>query len=70
MLKRKGEIMNNELVVVPENGMWVVKRNNIIHSIHTKKEAAVKVAKVLAHNHRTELVIHRRNGEVLRTRPL
>lgn len=62
--------MKNELQVIPENGMWVVKKNNVIHSIHVKKEAAVKVAKILAHNLHTELLIHRRNGDVIRTRPL
>ncbi|RPI73681.1 MAG: DUF2188 domain-containing protein [Ignavibacteriales bacterium] len=62
--------MKDELLVVPEKGMWVVKKNKAVHSIHSKKEAAVKVAKILAHNLRTDLYIHRRNGEVLRTRPL
>jgi hypothetical protein len=62
--------MKEELQVIPEKDMWIVKKNNAVHSIHTKKEAAVKVAKILAHNLRTELVIYRRNGEVLRTRPL
>ncbi len=62
--------MKAELQVLPEKDMWIVKKNNAVHSIHTKKEAAVKVAKILAHNLRTELLIHRRNGEVLKTRPL
>jgi hypothetical protein len=62
--------MKEELQVVPEKNMWVVKKNNTVHSIHTKREAAVKVAKILAHNLRTELIIHRRNGEILRTRPV
>lgn len=62
--------MKYELRVIPEKDMWVVMKNNVVHSIHTKKEAAVKVAKILAHNLRSELVIHRRNGDILRTRPL
>lgn len=62
--------MKEELQVIPERGMWVVKKNNFVHSIHTKREAAIKVAKILAHNLRSELIIHRRNGDILRTRPL
>jgi hypothetical protein len=62
--------MKYELQVIPEKEMWVVKKNNAVHSIHSKKEAAVKVAKILAHNLHSELLIHRRNGEILRTRPL
>jgi len=62
--------MKEELQVINERNMWVVKNNNAVHSIHTKREVAVKVAKILAHNLRTELVIHRRNGDILRTRPV
>ncbi|OGU71467.1 MAG: hypothetical protein A2V93_00045 [Ignavibacteria bacterium RBG_16_34_14] len=62
--------MKEELQVVPEKKMWIVKKNNVIHSIHSKRETAVKVAKILAHNLRTELIIHRRNGEIQRTRPV
>lgn len=62
--------MKEELQVIPERNMWVVKKNNVVHSIHTKREAAVKVAKILAHNLRTELIIHNRKGDILRTRPV
>jgi hypothetical protein len=62
--------MKYELKVMPEKNMWVVKKNDAVHSIHTKKEAALRVAKTLAHNLRSELIIHRRNGDIFRTRPL
>lgn len=62
--------MKDELQVVPKRGMWIVKKNNIIHSVHVKRETAVKVAKILAHHLRTELIIRRRNGEIVRTRPV
>ncbi len=62
--------MKEELQVIPEKNMWVVKKNNVVHSIHIKREAAVKVAKILAHNLHTELIIHRRNGDIQRTRPV
>lgn len=62
--------MKYNLQVLPEKDMWIVKKDTVVHSIHSKKEAAVKVAKILAHNLRSELVIHRRNGDILRTRPL
>ena len=62
--------MKDELQVIPEKNMWVVKKNNVVHSIHSKREAAVRVAKILAHNLHMELIIHRRNGEILRTRPV
>jgi len=62
--------MKEEIQVIFERDLWLVKKNGIIYSIHTKKETAVKVAKVLAHNLRAELFIHRRNGEVLKTRPI
>jgi hypothetical protein len=62
--------MKYNLQVLPEKDMWIVKKDTAVHSIHSKKEAAVKVAKILAHNLRSELVIHRRNGDILRTRPL
>lgn len=62
--------MQNKLTVEYEKDMWVVKKNDVIHSIHTRKEAAINVAKIMAHNLRSELFIYRRNGEILRTRPL
>jgi hypothetical protein len=61
--------MKDELQVVPERNVWIVKKNNIVHSIHTTREAAVKVAKILAHNLRIELIIYSRNGDIFRTRP-
>jgi Uncharacterized protein conserved in bacteria (DUF2188) len=70
MKNSKGVSMKYELHVIPDKSMWVVKKDNTVHSIHIKKEAAVRVAKTLAHNLRSELLIHRRNGEILRTRPL
>ncbi len=63
-------VMKDRLQVIFEKDLWVVKKNGIVQSMHTKNEIAVKVAKVLAHNLHTDLFIHRRNGEVLRTRPL
>jgi|GEM_PF-6991227 len=62
--------MKDKLTVEFEKGMWVIKKNDVIHSIHTRKEAAIKVAKIMAHNLHSELFIYRRNGEILRTRPL
>jgi hypothetical protein len=62
--------MKDRVQIVFEKGLWIVKKNEIVYSMHTKKEVAVKVAKVLAHNLHTDLFIHRKNSEILITRPL
>lgn len=61
--------MEGSLQVVNERGMWIVKKDKVVHSIHIKKETAIKVAKTIAHNHHTDLTIQRRNGDILRARP-
>lgn len=61
--------MQNVLHVIPKKNNWIVMGSGVIHSIHTDKITAVKVAKTIAHNNRIELRIHRRNGQVLKKRP-
>ena len=62
--------MKERVQIVFEKGLWIVKKNEIVYSMHTKKEVAVKVAKVLTHNLNTDLFIQRKNSEILITRPL
>lgn len=61
--------MERGLHVVHQKNNWVVIGDGFIHSIHTDKNTAVKVAKTIAHNSKTELIIHRRNGDILKKRP-
>jgi hypothetical protein len=61
--------MERGLHVIQQKNNWIVMSNGFIHSIHTDKNTAVKVAKIIAHNVRAELIIHRRNGDILKRRP-
>jgi hypothetical protein len=61
--------MERGLHVIQQKNNWIVTGNGIIHSIHTDRSTAIKVAKIIAHNNRTELIIHRKNGESLKKRP-
>lgn len=57
------------LHIVPQNNNWIVIGNGVIHSVHIDKKIAVRVAKTLAHNNKAELIIHRKNGDILKKRP-
>lgn len=61
--------MKESLNVINERGLWIVKKNGIVQSIHLKKEAAINVARTIAHNRRIDLTIQNRKGDIYRVRP-
>jgi Uncharacterized protein conserved in bacteria (DUF2188) len=56
----------NHIHVVPQNEKWAVKRENESNpiSLHDTQESAINAGKPIAQADRTELVIHRPNGEI------
>lgn len=52
--------------VVPHNGNWGVKgagNERVTRIVHTQSEA-IRIAKEIAINQRSEVVIHRPNGQI------
>ena len=56
----------NHIHFVPQNEKWAVKRENEPNpiSLHDTQESAIAAGKPIAQADRTELVIHRPNGEI------
>jgi hydroxymethylpyrimidine pyrophosphatase-like HAD family hydrolase len=52
--------------VVPYNGQWVVKGegNSKISRVTSTQKEAIDIAKVIAKNQESELLIHKRNGQI------
>ncbi len=52
--------------VVPHNGKWGVRgagNSKVTKTVDTQKEA-INIARDIAKNQQSELVIHRRNGQI------
>jgi Uncharacterized protein conserved in bacteria (DUF2188) len=52
--------------VVPHDGNWAVRGagNQRVTSVHETQAAAERAAREIAQNNRSEVVIHRPNGEI------
>jgi len=52
--------------IVPQNGAWAVKSegNSTPISIHETQNKAINAGKPIAQSNKTELVIHRPNGQI------
>jgi len=59
-------MVRNHIHVVPHNDQWAVKEENNVEpiSLHSSQEAAIAAGKPIAQLHKTELVIHRPNGQI------
>lgn len=57
---------NKNQHVVPHNGGWAVRGegNTRVTSIHDTQKEAMDAAKPIAQNNRSEVVIHRPNGQI------
>jgi uncharacterized protein YdaT len=52
--------------VVPHNGKWGVRgaRNERVTSLHNTQKEAIQAAREIAIRNKTEVVIHRPNGQI------
>lgn len=57
---------NNNRHVVPHNGSWAVRRPNSdrVSSTHNTQRDAINAARQGAQRDRSEVVIHRQNGQI------
>jgi hypothetical protein len=58
--------MNKNQHVVPYNGKWAVKgeNNSKVTSVHNTQKDATSSARDIAVNQKSELFIHRANGQI------
>jgi Uncharacterized protein conserved in bacteria (DUF2188). len=58
--------MSKNQHVVPHNGIWAVRGegNERVTSTHNTQREAINAARPIATNNRSEVVIHRPNGQI------
>jgi Uncharacterized protein conserved in bacteria (DUF2188) len=59
-------MQRNHIHVVPQGDKWVLKEENKSEpiSLHGSQDEAIAAGKPIAQLHKTELVIHRPNGQI------
>ena len=60
------DVMGKNQHVVPHNGEWAVRGagNGKVTSTHRTQQEAIDAARAISQNQRSELVIHRPNGQI------